>query len=354
MRAARCDAAERTAPAPAARGGRACRSASAAAAPAPRAPTAPCSPAAAADSADRNAAGIQRRSRQPPPHSRPAAAAPAPSCRATTTACDTPACRSSTASISPGSIRNPRSFTCASARPRNSSTPSDRHRARSPVRYIRLAGRRAIRVGDKPLRRQTRPLQIAPRQSNPRDVQLADNTRRYRLKTRVQNIGPRSSRSGGRSGVRESSRRACRSWSHRPCLGRTVSIDHAAMFRQCAPVLEGMSSPATIKVRRGIVSDKFASSTGGNVAWVSISLDRSDSQEITNSLRAAGKTSVATTSMSLRSRNRGVKAWRCKLKNTIARCNCKRSIERRKIWNARRVLRRRPSVFRSSPRCRST
>ena len=31
----------------------------------------------------------------------------------------------------------PASFTCASARPRNSSTPSDRHRARSPVRYIR-------------------------------------------------------------------------------------------------------------------------------------------------------------------------------------------------------------------------
>ena len=37
-----------------------------------------------------------------------------------------------------GSIRNPRSFSCASARPRNSSTPSERHRPRSPVRYIRL------------------------------------------------------------------------------------------------------------------------------------------------------------------------------------------------------------------------
>ena len=66
-------------------------------------------------------------------------AAPRRRPRATTAACDTPACRSSTASISPGSIRNPRSFTCASARPRNSSTPSARHRARSPVRYIRLA-----------------------------------------------------------------------------------------------------------------------------------------------------------------------------------------------------------------------
>ena len=77
-------------------------------------------------------------SASPPPRSRPAAAPPAPSSRATTTACDTPACCSSTASISPGSIRKPRSFTCASARPKNSSTPSARHRARSPVRYIRL------------------------------------------------------------------------------------------------------------------------------------------------------------------------------------------------------------------------
>ena len=62
---------------------------------------------------------------------------PAPSRRATTAACATPSCRFSAASISPGSIRKPRSFTCASARPRKSSTPSARQRARSPVRYIR-------------------------------------------------------------------------------------------------------------------------------------------------------------------------------------------------------------------------
>ena len=36
----------------------------------------------------------------------------------------------SAASISPGSIRKPRSFTCASARPKNSSTPSLRQRAK--------------------------------------------------------------------------------------------------------------------------------------------------------------------------------------------------------------------------------
>ena len=49
-----------------------------------------------------------------------------------------PHARRSAASISPGSMRKPRSFTCSSARPRNSSAPSDRQRARSPVRYIRL------------------------------------------------------------------------------------------------------------------------------------------------------------------------------------------------------------------------
>ena len=63
---------------------------------------------------------------------------PAASSRAITAACATAPWPSSAASISPGSMRKPRSFTCASARPRNSSTPSARQRARSPLRYIRL------------------------------------------------------------------------------------------------------------------------------------------------------------------------------------------------------------------------
>ena len=134
----------RQAPAQAARGGRACRSASAATAPAPRSPTAPCSPA-APKTAPTATPPDRQPTPKPQPHSRQAAAprkrqtprSLAPSCRATTTACDTPACRTSAASISPGSIRKPRSLSCASARPRNSSTPSPRHRARSPVRYIR-------------------------------------------------------------------------------------------------------------------------------------------------------------------------------------------------------------------------
>ena len=121
---------------------------------------------------------------------------PAPSSRATTTACDTPACRSSTASISPGSIRKPRSFTCASARPKNSSTPSERHRARSPVRYIRAARQPPSQhppCGSATNRSAVRParLQIAPRKTNTRDVQLANNTSRHRLKPTVQHIRPR-------------------------------------------------------------------------------------------------------------------------------------------------------------------
>ncbi|KQW02355.1 hypothetical protein ASC87_14145 [Rhizobacter sp. Root1221] len=56
---------------------------------------------------------------------------------ATTTASFTPGCASSCASISPSSIRSPRTFTWWSSRPRYSSWPSSRQRTRSPVRYSR-------------------------------------------------------------------------------------------------------------------------------------------------------------------------------------------------------------------------
>ena len=49
----------------------------------------------------------------------------------------TPSCRPNTTSISLNSIRYPRTFTCVSARPRNSRFPSGRYRARSPLRYSR-------------------------------------------------------------------------------------------------------------------------------------------------------------------------------------------------------------------------
>ena len=220
VRGARCECAERQAPAPAAPGGRACRSASAAAAPAPRARTAPCSPAAAA-TAPPAAPPCPAPRPPPPPHSRSAAGRPRHPRRAITAACDTPACRSSTASISPGSIRNPRSFTCASARPRNSSTPSDRHRARSPVRYIRLPGR--SHAG----RRQTAP-PSAPHGSDspapdptPAMYSSPDNTRRHRLKTAVQNIDPIVRQTDDRSGRASRFRRRATTW---PIASIVVSV----------------------------------------------------------------------------------------------------------------------------------
>ena len=59
------------------------------------------------------------------------------SSRTTAAACATPGKPASTASTSPSSTRNPRTFTWSSARPRYSSSPAAVHRARSPVRYIR-------------------------------------------------------------------------------------------------------------------------------------------------------------------------------------------------------------------------
>jgi hypothetical protein len=59
------------------------------------------------------------------------------SSRTITRASRTASCASSRASISPGSMRNPRIFTWKSVRPTNSMVPSGSQRPRSPVRYIR-------------------------------------------------------------------------------------------------------------------------------------------------------------------------------------------------------------------------
>src|SRR5215467_10698395 len=64
-----------------------------------------------------------------------ATSCPSPPPRTTTAFSRTLGCVLSTLSISPSSIRYPRSFTCVSTRPRYSSTPSPRYLARSPVRY---------------------------------------------------------------------------------------------------------------------------------------------------------------------------------------------------------------------------
>ena len=170
---------------------------SAAACRARRSPAAPCSRAALPEML----AQLGRRTLWPPaPRRRPAACARArPRARSRR-----PAPRCPAAAAPPRSRRarcgSPRSLTWSSARPRNSSTPSARQRARSPVRYIRLAGV-AVRVGDEPLRRQRRPVQIAARQPDAGDVELAGNARRHRLQVVVQHIGPIVRASAGRSGL---------------------------------------------------------------------------------------------------------------------------------------------------------
>ena len=199
VRGARCSRAATQPPAQAARGGRACRSASAAAAPAPQAPTAPCSPAAAATApheAPQHPAADRRARRTPPPHSRPAAGSPTPP--------SAPRHHHRLRHARPAAAAQPRSRQARSgtraASPAHRPAPETpaprppRHRARSPVRYIRSpanAMQRAMRVGHKPLRRQTRTRQIAPRQPHARNVKLPNNPRRHRLKTTVQNIRPR-------------------------------------------------------------------------------------------------------------------------------------------------------------------
>ena len=62
---------------------------------------------------------------------------PCVSSRTITAACRTPGHSLSTASISPNSMRKPRTFTWKSIRPKYSMLPSARQRHRSPVLYMR-------------------------------------------------------------------------------------------------------------------------------------------------------------------------------------------------------------------------
>ena len=50
--------------------------------------------------------------------------------------------------------------------------------------------RHTVRVGNKPLRRQARTMQITARKAQTRNVKLANNARRNRLKIEVQDVGP--------------------------------------------------------------------------------------------------------------------------------------------------------------------
>ena len=156
--------------------------------------------------------------------------------RAITAACATPACRSSAASISPGSMRKPRSFTCASARPRKSSTPS-RTPARQVAGAVHPAARRPERIGHEPLRRQPRAPQIAPRQTRARDVQLARNASRNRLQADRPARRPACSRSDGRSAPKSADRGRSSALPHAMSrsdrrFGRSVEIDHRRADRR--------------------------------------------------------------------------------------------------------------------------
>jgi hypothetical protein len=82
---------------------------------------------------------VRSASMSAPPTTYATSRASPPSSRTITAQSATPS-RRSAASISPGSMRKPRTFTCRSARPMNSSVPSAFQRARSPVRYNREPG----------------------------------------------------------------------------------------------------------------------------------------------------------------------------------------------------------------------
>lgn len=76
-------------------------------------------------------------------------------------------------SISPSSMRRPRSLTWSSLRPEYSMTgapdSAEGHRTTSPVRYTPVA---VVRVGDEPVGRQSGPVEVAARESPAGDVQL--------------------------------------------------------------------------------------------------------------------------------------------------------------------------------------
>ena len=127
------------APAPAGPAGPPCRWASAAAPPAPRTPTAPCTPAAAPARNRRSSAAARPRRprRRHVGHQPHVARAVRPGQHRRLAHPRVPRQgRLDLAQLDP----EPRILTWPSARPRNSSSPSGRQRARSPVRYSRAAG----------------------------------------------------------------------------------------------------------------------------------------------------------------------------------------------------------------------
>ena len=196
----------------------------------------------------------------PPPH-RPTSRLPAaPSSRAITAACATPGCRVSAASISPGSIRKPRSFTCASARPRKSRTPSD-----TPARQIPGAVHPAPgspeRVRNEPLRRQPGTPQIAARQTRTGICKARPQPRPEQAASRRPARKPACSRSDGQSDCRRSlaaiAIKLMMADMHRR-LGRAVDIDQTRARSRCSAYhrrsARSSASPPKITCRKQAAS----------------------------------------------------------------------------------------------------
>ena len=108
--------------------------------------------------------------------------------RATTTAhAFTSGSSPSRASISPSSIRNPRILTWLSARPTKSSVPSSRHA--HPVAGAVQPAIAAERVVDEALGVELGAGQVAARDAEAANVQLADNAHRDRAPRAVEHVG---------------------------------------------------------------------------------------------------------------------------------------------------------------------
>ena len=100
--------------------------------------------------------------------------------------------RPARASISPSSMRKPRTFTWWSVRPRNSSCAvRQRQRARSPVRYSRAPGSPPNGSGTKRSAVSSGRSQVAARDARAADAQLARHADRHRLARRVQHVDAR-------------------------------------------------------------------------------------------------------------------------------------------------------------------
>ena len=117
------------------------------------------------------------------PRARPVPVAPPPPPRRTA------GCAASAASTSPGSIRNPRTLTCSSARPQELQLPvrPPPRPVPGPVQPRPVPGER---VRDEPLRRQRRAAQVPARHLRPGDEQLPGHPRRHQPQLPVQHVHP--------------------------------------------------------------------------------------------------------------------------------------------------------------------